>query len=69
MLDSAETLRVILPARIPVQPATTLNSNFKDGKLAVASVALAGSGASYVEANDVTVSTDRYSARLCSRLT
>lgn len=62
-LDSKETLRVILPARIPVQPATTLNSNFKDGKLAVASVALAGSGASYVEANDVTVSTDRYSAR------
>ena len=63
VLDSKETLRVILPARIPVQPATTLNSNFKDGKLAVASVALAGSGASYVEANDVTVSTDRYSAR------
>ena len=62
-LDSKETLRVILPARIPVQPATTLNSNFKDGKLAVASVALAGSGASYVEANDVTVSTDRYSVR------
>ena len=62
-LDSKETLRVILPARIPVQPATTLNSNFKDGKLAVASVALAGSGASYVEANEVTVSTDRYSAR------
>ena len=63
VLDSKETLRVILPARIPVQPATTLNSNFKDGKLAVASGALAGSGASYVEANDVTVSTDRYSAR------
>lgn len=63
VLDSKETLRVILPARIPVQPATTLNSNFKDGKLAVASVALAGSGASYVEANDVTVSTDRYSVR------
>ena len=63
VLDSKETLRVILPARIPLQPATTLNSNFKDGKLAVASVALAGSGASYVEANDVTVSTDRYSAR------
>ena len=63
VLDSKETLRVILPARIPVQPATTLNSNFKDGKLAVASVALAGSGASYVEGNEVTVSTDRYSAR------
>ena len=62
-LDSKETLRVILPARIPVQPATTLNSNFKDGKLAVASVALAGSGASYVEGNEVTVSTDRYSVR------
>ena len=63
VLDSKETLRVILPARIPVQPATTLNSNFKDGKLAVASVALAGSGASYVEGNEVTVSTDRYSVR------
>lgn len=62
-LDSKETLRVILPARIPVQPATTLNSNFKDGKLAVASVALADSGASYLEANKVTVSTNRYSAR------
>ena len=62
-LDSKETLRVILPARIPVQPATTLNSDFKDGKLAVASVALAGSDASYLEANEVTVSTNRYSAR------
>ena len=62
-LDSKETLRVILSARIPVQPATTLNSSFKDGKLAVASVALAGSGTSYLEANEVTVSTNRYSAR------
>ena len=62
-LDSKATLRIVLPARIPVQPLTTLSEDFQDGKLAVASVALAGSGTSYLEANEVTVSTDRYSAR------